>query len=152
MNLKEVGTREVITAFRDESLIAAAKKMRDAHVGDVVVVKRRGTRLVPVGILTDRDIVVATVALKVPVDVLSVGDVMTYSLISARETDGISKALELMRDHGVRRIPIVGKAGDVKGIVAIEDIIGFMTEQLSTISEIFSRERKLETRRRLKIA
>lgn len=152
MNLKDLGQREVVTAFAGDSLFTAAKKMRDAHVGDVVVVKRRGARLVPVGILTDRDIVVATVALKVPLEVLSVGDVMTYSLVSARENESLSKVLQMMKMHGVRRIPIVGKGGDLKGIIAVEDIVRFMTEQLSVLSDIFARERNLETRRRLRIA
>jgi len=152
MKLQDVGHREVVTALEDDSLFAAAKKMREAHVGDVVVVRRRNARYQPVGMLTDRDIVVATIALKVPLEMLSVGDVMTMSVVSVRENDSLGKVLERMREHGVRRIPVLGRNNELRGIVAIEDIICFLSKQLSILSEIFARERKFESRRRLRIA
>lgn len=152
MILKNVGHREVVTAFEEDSLHFAAKKMREGHVGDVVVVKRKGGKLVPVGMLTDRDIVVATVALKAPLAKLAVGDVMSASLISARECDGLGQVLGLMKQNGIRRVPLVGKNGELKGIVVIEDILRFLAMELSSATEVFSRQRKLEVKRRLSLA
>ncbi|MGZ3712349.1 MAG: CBS domain-containing protein [Bdellovibrionota bacterium] len=152
MILKDVGHKEVVTAVGEDSLYEASRKMRDNHVGDVVVVKRRNGKLVPIGMLTDRDIVVATLALKVPVETLSVGDVMTFSPVVAREDEPLGRVLNLMKRHGIRRIPLVAKNGDLRGIVAAEDIMQFLARELFSLSEVFSVQRKLEPKRRIKLA
>jgi len=80
MDLAELCNREVVIIEPDEPVLEAAKLMRHYHVGDLVVVKKRRKSPYPIGILTDRDIVIEVVAAEVRLDALSVGDVMSIEL------------------------------------------------------------------------
>ena len=92
--------------------------MREQHVGDLIVVEPRGNATVPVGILTDRDIVVGVVAKRVAPDAVTVGDTMTRNLLTVREDASLEFALREMRRHGVRRAPVVRANGDLVGVIA----------------------------------
>src|SRR3990172_5533276 len=105
MNAGELCNREVVFAYRNTPLVEAARLMREHHVGSLVVVVDRLSERVPVGILTDRDIVVAVVAKALDPRALTVGDVMAGELLTVREQDGIPDTLRLMREKGVRRVP-----------------------------------------------
>ena len=89
MNVGELCNREVIFAYRDTRLVEAARLMREHHVGSLVVVVDRLSERVPVGILTDRDIVVAVVAKELDPRTLTAGEVMSRELSSVREEDGL---------------------------------------------------------------
>jgi CBS domain-containing protein len=97
MTAGELCNREVVIAYRDTRLGEAARLMREHHVGSLVVVVDRLSERVPVGILTDRDIVVAVVAKGLDPRTLTVGDVMAGELLTVREEDGLADALRLMR-------------------------------------------------------
>lgn len=77
MPIGEICNREVVIVRKEDSILEAAKLMREYHVGDVVVVDDREGRVIPLGILTDRDIVVELIAKEVPLDSVSVQDVMS---------------------------------------------------------------------------
>ena len=87
MNAADICKRDVIVAYRDMSLTEAAQLMRERHVGTLVVVVDRASERVPVGILTDRDIVVAVVAKSLDPCTLKVGDVMSRGVFAVREQD-----------------------------------------------------------------
>jgi len=140
----EICNREVVFARRDETVRAAAQLMREHHVGDLVVVDERDGRRVPAGILTDRDIVVGIVAKHLYPDVLAVGDVIGPELVIAKESDGVSETIELMRAKGVRRIPVIDAAGALVGIVTADDMLDLLAEELSGLSRIVSREQRRE--------
>jgi CBS domain-containing protein len=140
----EICNREVVFARRDETVRAAAQLMREHHVGDLVVVDERDGRRVPAGILTDRDIVVGIVAKHLDPDVLAVGDVIGPELVIAKESDGVSETIELMRAKGVRRIPVIDAAGALVGIVTADDMLDLLAEELSGLSRIVSREQRRE--------
>lgn len=152
MELKQIYKRPVYTITEDAELEDAARLMRDHHVGDLVVIQLSDGKRVPVGILTDRDIVMATVALGVTPSALSVGNVMTRNLVLAREEDSLEQALNQMKDHGVKRIPIVGIDQELLGIVSLEDIMNFVAEEFLSISRISDREKEQELLRRRKFA
>jgi len=134
----------VVTATPDETVADAARRMRDSHVGTVVVVDGEG-RNRPTGILTDRDIVVGVVA-QSPDKVASllVGDVMTRDVITARPAATLESALSTMQSHGIRRLPVVSGDGRLEGLIAFDDILEVTSEELSELVGLVAREQKLE--------
>src|SRR3990172_5678775 len=90
MNAGELCNREVVFAYRNTPLVEAARLMREHHVGSLVVVVDRLSERVPVGILTDRDIVVAVVAKELDARKLSAGEVMSAGVFAVREQDGLA--------------------------------------------------------------
>ncbi|OFZ85907.1 MAG: histidine kinase [Betaproteobacteria bacterium RBG_16_66_20] len=148
MNAGELCNREVVFAYRNTPLVEAARLMREHHVGSLVVVVDRLSERVPVGILTDRDIVVAVVAKELDPRGLTVGDVVTGELIAVREKDGMPDALRLMREKGVRRVPVLTHSGALAGILTIDDLLDLMAEELGALARTINRERVRETRAR----
>ena len=144
MTVGEVCTRSVVTATADETVADAAKRMRDRHVGTIVVVDGEG-RNRPTGILTDRDIVIGAVA-QSPDKVASllVGDVMTREIATARPGETLHSALTTMRSRGVRRLPVVSGSGLLEGLIAFDDVLEVMSEDLSDLVGLVAREQKLE--------
>ena len=112
MPLGEFCTREVVTASVDTSVYEAAQLMRHHHVGTVVVVQNRDGRELPVGIITDRDIVLEIVATGLDPEVLTIGDIMSAELMTVKESVGLFEAIQQMRTMAVRRLPIVSDSGD----------------------------------------
>src|SRR5512143_1406817 len=106
MNVGEICNRVVVFAEREMRLGEAARLMRDEHVGSLVVMDRTPAGRTPVGMITDRDIVVAAVAKEVDPFTLTVGEVMRPDVVTVRETDSEFDALRLMRHRGVRRLPV----------------------------------------------
>ena len=103
MTVNTICNPNVATVGAGEGVVDAAALMRKEHVGDLIVVERRGSANVPVGILTDRDIVVGVVAKRVSPDDVAVGDAMTGDLLTVREDASLEFALREMRRYGVRR-------------------------------------------------
>ena len=148
MNAGEICNREVVIVSRDTSLVEAARLMREHHVGSLVVVLERDGKRVPVGILTDRDIVVAVVARELDARRLSVADAMSAGVFAVREQDGLTEVLRAMREHGVRRLPVVAASGALAGIVTIDDLLELVAEELGDFVRTVGRERLRETRTR----
>lgn len=148
MRVGEVCNREVVVVDRGASLLEAAHLMRSQHVGDVVVVEIQDGRSIPVGILTDRDIVVELIAEEVDLQKVAVGDVMSFELIIARESDGLFETVEHMRDRGVRRLPVVAENGGLEGILAVDDVLELLAEQLTALVRLVACEQRHERQRR----
>jgi CBS domain-containing protein len=151
MAIGEICSREVVFVQRDENVKAAAQLMRQHHVGSVVVVDDRNGKRVPAGIITDRDIVVAVVALGLNPDAVRAGDVMSQELVAVREDAGVAETTELMRMKGVRRLPVTDAGGSLVGIVAADDILSLLAEEMSALATMVSREHKREAETRKKI-
>ena len=115
MSIGEICNRETVFTTKDSSISQAAQLMREQHVGDLVVVEEKGGRRIPVGILTDRDLVIEILAKDVDMNTVTVGDVMSNELLTARESDGLYETLQRMRAKGVRRVPVV----DAGGVLAV---------------------------------
>jgi len=144
MTVGDVCTRSVVTATPDETIADAARRMRDHHVGTVVVVdgEKRGR---PTGILTDRDIVVSAVAQSPDkVGSLLVGDVMTRDVITTRPATTLRSALSTMHSRGIRRLPVVSGDGRLEGLIAFDDILEVTSEELDELVGLVAREQKLE--------
>lgn len=146
MQIGEVCNREVIVTERDTSVREAAALMRDFHVGNLVVVEDRAGVRAPVGIITDRDVTIEVVAMGVDPEMIKVGEVMGPELITARETETVYETLQRMRQHGVRRIPVLDSRGGLIGIVSLSDLLEFLAEELSSLSKVEPREQAREAR------
>jgi CBS domain-containing protein len=144
MSVGEICNREVVVANREDSVLTAAQLMREHHVGDVVIVDRRNGHAIPVGILTDRDIVLELVAKSVDAQSIAVADAMSGDLLLAKEDDSVTNLVELMQNKGVRRVPVVDDKGALVGIVAVDDLVDLMAEQLSTLVGLIRREARHE--------
>jgi len=144
----EFCNREVVIASREMTVLEAAKVMRQYHVGNVVVVEEREDRPVPVGIFTDRDIVVELLAKDIAPALFSIGDVMTFELTTAWEGEDIIDTVKKMKLKGIRRIPVVDEKGFLTGILALEDLIELIAEQLSDLVGLCRRGQKQEAEKR----
>jgi CBS domain-containing protein len=142
MTVGEVCTRSVVTMEPDETVVDAARRMREHHVGNVVVTDRQAR---PVGILTDRDIVVSAVAQSPDkLDTLFVKDVMSRDVLTVRADDGLETALKKMRARGVRRLPVLSVEGRLTGILVLDDVLEVMSAELRDLVSLVAREQKRE--------
>jgi CBS domain-containing protein len=120
--------------------------MRKHHVGDLVVTDDRDGLRVPVGIVTDRDIVVSAMALHLDPKVITLGDMMGTDLLVAREDQGIAEVVEVMRMRQVRRVPVVDGKGALAGILSVDDVLDLLAREFGDISALISRQRWKEER------
>ncbi|MEP6605115.1 MAG: CBS domain-containing protein [Nitrosospira sp.] len=148
MAVAEISNRGVIILQRDDTILKAAKLMRQHHVGDVVVVEERGGVRVPVGIVTDRDLVVEIMATGLDQTVITVGDIMIQELATVKESTGVFESIQYMRSKAVRRLPVVDENGALVGILALDDLLELLSEELLAIVKLVRHQREKETRRR----
>lgn len=144
MTIKDFCVRNVVTVARSDTITAAAAQMREHHVGDVVVVDDAGGRRIPVGIVTDRDIVVEVIAAGVDPRMLKVGDLLQRTVVTVREDRSYTDTVRLMTQHGVRRVPVVDAHGALVGIVSADDMLRQLAVPLAALSELPRRERHIE--------
>ena len=140
----EYCSRDVAIIGKTDSVIKAAKLMREYHVGNVVVVEARNGEQVPVGILTDRDIVVGVIAKDMDINQTSIEDIVSFKLITINEDDDLMTTTKRMRLNAVRRIPVVNKMGGLVGILAVDDILDVISEQMTDIDQLIIREQSRE--------
>lgn len=144
----EICTREVTIAFRHTSLVEAAQRMRHDHVGCLVVVDdQNGSRTVR-GVITDRDMVMSVIATGLDPAPLCVEDVMTEHLVTARESDSLMDLMRSMRDHGVRRVPVVGEQDELIGLATMDDVLKIVAQELSLLAGSVDTGLKREKKRR----
>ena len=150
MTVGDICHREVVVVPKGEKIVDAAKRMRTSHVGALIVVEIRDGRHMPVGIVTDRDIVIAGVAGDPEhINYLLAGEVMTRDLVTATEQDSIEAALRKMHEHGIRRLPIVDATGALVGILTLDDVLRYLTAQYSELVALVAREQLRERQYRI---
>lgn len=150
MTIGSICKKNVVVAPKDERIVDAAKRMRMLHVGAIVVVAQRQGIQVPIGILTDRDIVLSIVASDPEhLPCLLVGDAMSDDLVTVRMETELADGLKLMQQRGIRRLPVVDGTGGIVGIVTADDIIRFLAEELGDLVELLNREEQVERRARV---
>lgn len=146
MNVGEICTRHPVVAWPEQSVVDAAKRMRAAHVGNVVVVRGSGAKLTPIGILTDRDITVSVVAQAPEVlEDITIGELALRDLVTVTQETDVLDAVRRMRDTAVRRLPVVDDGGLLAGIVTFDDILSLLGDELALLSSIVGAEREAET-------
>lgn len=149
MKVGEHCNRYIVAIKPDAGLAEAAELMREKHVGFLVVVdESEPWRRRPLGVLTDRDIVVQVFAPGADLQSLSVADVMTRDPVLASEQDDLGELLTRLREAGVRRAPVVDANGGLVGVIAMDDAIELVTNLLCDISGLIRQEQRVERRHR----
>jgi CBS domain-containing protein len=138
---------DVVCCTPRTTVLEAAHLMRHKHVGDLVVVEDDEVQKEPLGIITDRDIVVEVLAKGLAPATTLVGTVMRTPVVIAHEDEDSSLTLERMRTHGVRRIPVVGRQGSLVGVVTADDMLKRLAADAGLLTEVISRQQSLEERR-----
>lgn len=147
MTVGEFCTREVIFVEKKTGIVEAAQLMRQYHVGTLIVVDDRADQAVPVGIITDRDIIVEIIAQEVDLDAVAAEDIMSYDLVCVQENDGIWETLVQMRSKGIRRVPVVNEKGGLEGILTMDDLIELLAEELDLLAKVISTSRARERKK-----
>ncbi|MEJ0034986.1 MAG: CBS domain-containing protein [Gammaproteobacteria bacterium] len=146
MNAGQMCQRNAVTVLRADEITTAARLMREKHVGFLVVVEpaAQAGAVVPIGVITDRDIVVSTVALGVDPKALAVGDVMTRKPTVALAQDSIADAISQMRHRGVRRLPVVGDYGHFIGVLSLDDVLANSANELGAAAAAMTKARQTD--------
>ena len=144
MNIGTICSRETIIAETGDSLLDTARLMRKHHVGSLIIVDREKDGIRPVGIITDRDIVVQAISEEIELDSLMAGDIMSRELLIARENDDLFEAFESMCMNGVRRMPVVNEAGTLVGILSIDDLLEVIVDEMKNLVRLFKHEQLKE--------
>jgi CBS domain-containing protein len=146
--IKTLCNYNVATVLPSASISEVAGVMRESHVGDVVVVEHKSGKNVPVGIVTDRDLVIEVLAEGVDPSQLKVADIMSTNLVTLHEDSGIEFAVHEMGRAGVRRLPVLDSAGEVVGVLSGDDVVAYVAELAKDFAEALDTGQFQERRRR----
>ncbi|HVK89342.1 MAG TPA: CBS domain-containing protein [Kofleriaceae bacterium] len=136
----ELCIRRVVTAERDENVVDAARRMLEENVGDLVVVQYVGDQVKPVGLVTDRDLVMGALARGTPdAFTLRVRDVMS-DVVTAFDDEDVSAVLATLQRHKIRRLPIIDRDGSLLGILSLDDLVSWIREQLDRAAAVIEHQ------------
>ena len=152
MTIENLVTRNVATVDTSATVVDLAKEMRNRHVGALVVTEADGTALKPVGLVTDRDLVVSILALNLAPGELTAGDVMSSHPFTIRLEDDADAAIRRMRGLGVCRAPVVDSAGHLRGLFSMDDYLEHLANGLREVSILIAQERREEEKSRLALS
>ncbi len=148
MSVGALCNREVIVIKADESPREAARLMREYHVGDLIVVTDDPDGRRPIGIVTDRDVIIELDAADIEPERVTVGDIMSRDPLLLQEDEELLEASKRMADHGVRRAPVVDRRRVLVGLLAVDDILEVLAEQVGDLARLVRREQQQERRLR----
>lgn len=137
MSVGRICMRKVDIVEPHESVQFAARRMHDRKVGALVVVNKSQE---PIGIVTDRDLTVRVLAEGLDSVQTPVAEVMTRPARSIPEAAPIEEAVRMMRRGAFRRLPVVDEAGQLAGLVTLDDILSLLTEELREIGGVLAEE------------
>lgn len=150
MKVADICRRAVIAIDNSADINAAAELMRKHHVGFLIVHQLGDDLRRPIGVLTDRDIVLEVIAPRVDPTALTVEDVMTRQPLVAKENEELGDVLQAMRLAGIRRVPVVDSRGALAGVIAIDDALDVITGLMCDITGSLQNEQRQERRVRLR--
>jgi CBS domain-containing protein len=125
MPISEICNREVVIVQRDTTASEAAQLMRQHHVGEVEIMAPAIDQMA-----------------------VTVGDIMASELATVKENAGVFETIEYMRAKGVRRVPVVDKGGGLVGILALDDLLELLAEELLALAKLVRHEQKKEIQNR----
>jgi len=148
MKISDHCKRPVVAIRGDADIADAAKLMREQHVGFLVVFNQSDKSRKPVGVLTDRDIVLQVTAREVDPHAVRIEDAMTRNPLVATEADDLAEVLQAMQMMGIRRVPVTDTLGVLTGVFAVDDAVGMIAELLCNVSGSIKSEQRQEWRAR----
>lgn len=139
MSLETLCRREIVCVDVNTIVLEATELMEEMNVGSVVVIQNDR----PVGMVTDRDVVLRVVNKKLDPAAVKVGDIMSLEVVTLKQSTGLYEALEQIKESGsrVRRFPIVDDNGAIKGIITLDDVIYLLGKEMADVSSIIESER-----------
>jgi CBS domain-containing protein len=146
MLLSEFCTTDVACCARDTTIIEAARLMRRKHIGALVIVDDPDEDAQPVGLVTDRDIVIKVLGNELDPAKTRVADIMSKPVVMASESEDSSIATSRMRDHGIRRLPVTDSHGKLVGIVTLDDLLTGLRRTVNSLIEVVAKEQDKEKR------
>lgn len=146
MSVGTICSSKVVTIDRSMDVAAAAALMRHKEVGYLVVTDAAAGGLKPVGVVTDRDMVVKVMARDGNPHTLKVGDVMTPDPLVAAYADDIGKTLHRMRALGVRRVPVIDLQGRIAGVLSLDDAFDHLVVQMADVAGSIRSQQPAERR------
>jgi CBS domain-containing protein len=144
MKNSEFCNREVVIASPGESISVIAGLMKKHHSGNVIIVEYKNEKTIPVGIVTDRDIVIKVVAEGIPFDTVKASDIMSKQIYSVEEEHSIQETFDLMRANGIRRVPVINSKGELQGILTVDDILEIIADETSALAKTIKKEQTQE--------
>jgi CBS domain-containing protein len=148
LKIRDVAVHQPVTARPTESIGTCARRMHDEHVGCLVVVEDSDGAPFPVGVLTDRDIAIEVVAFGLDPATMTAGDVMSERPAVVEEDDDLLDALAHMRERGVRRLPVVRPDGALTGMLALDNLLEALGEEIDGVLGVMRAQRTKELRTR----
>jgi CBS domain-containing protein len=140
MKLTDLCRREVVTINAAATAVEAAQLMCSHGVGTVIVTTSPADRAIAVGVITDRDIVCAQLAGTRDLGQLRVADVMAADPLVLNDEDPIDEAIRRMRARGVRRAPVAGPGGVLKGVISFDDLLAHISANLAALARLTERQ------------
>lgn len=149
MKVGDYCKRGAVTVGAAADVVTVCKVMREEHVGFLVVVDESNPLRAPLGVITDRDIVMQVCAKEVDPRAVTAADVMTRQPLTAREDDDFNELLQGMRIAGIRRVPVVSASGALVGVIALDDaldvITGLVCDLCGAVRNEVRQERRLHS-------
>jgi CBS domain-containing protein len=136
MPVIDVARTEVMTASRDQSAGNLATVMQEETVGSVVIEEDDQ----PVGIVTDRDLVLEVLEPRREASEVTAGEIMTETPVTVRDDAGVFDAIRKMHEESVRRMPVVDGDGLLAGIVTLDDLVVMLSDEMDTLAGIIEAE------------
>jgi CBS domain-containing protein len=130
MSLENILQKDLVSCAPDASVKQVAQMMDKSDVGAVVVVDNNK----PVGIVTDRDIVLRCVVDDADSDLVKARDIMSNSIATVHAKDGLFDAIKCMKKHEVRRVPVINDDGTAVGLVSFGDLFQLLSRELYDLS------------------
>ncbi|MDQ2054591.1 CBS domain-containing protein [Halobellus sp. H-GB7] len=136
MPVVDVARTGVMTAQRDQSAGNLATVMKEENVGSVII-EEDGR---PVGIVTDRDLVVEVLEPRADPTTVTAADVMTETPVTVDTDAGVFEAIRQMHEHSVRRMPVTETDGNLAGIVTLDDLLILLSDELDNLAGVIETE------------
>ena len=137
MPIQDLARDDVIRAEPETPIAELAKQMRDENVGSVVITNGE----TPVGIATDRDLTVRTIAEETDPSEQTAEDVMSADLCSVDPDAGFYEAAQAMSENGVRRLPICNEDDELVGIITADDLTELLADESEQLAEVIRAQR-----------
>lgn len=145
MRVDSVCSKNVIVVSRDEAVQTVAHLMREYHVGAVVVTEDLHGQRRPVGVVTDRDLVVEILAKDLDIASVTAGDLISEHLVSVSADTSVLEAIEIMSNRGVRRAPVVDEPGrHLVGMLAVDDVLAVLSRSVDRVASLIRYEQDRE--------
>jgi signal-transduction protein with cAMP-binding, CBS, and nucleotidyltransferase domain len=150
MKTGQACNRNTVYIGADASAVDAARLMRKHHVGDLVITQPHADSRTPIGIITNRDLVLEVIATEIDRDAVTVADLFASDrLFTASVDDELEDTIEEMKRRGVRRMPVLERDGSLAGILTMDDVLALISDQLSAIVRLVSHQQNIESNRRV---